>query len=401
MNDAENAAAWAHVHQLAARNLSKTASLPELSRGEAKCYSITRMVRSMLTGNPNEAGLEREVSAATAKAAGLTPRATSFFMPSSIKFKVPEATSRFERAAYAVGASNTGGALVQTELRDESFIEVLRNQTVVGQLGARFLTGLVGTLDLPRQTTQTNTYWVGESVALTESEATFDKVSLTPKTVGALSKMSRLMSLQATPAVEQLVRDDLAAVLGLAIDAGALSGTGTSSQPRGIINTSGIGSVVMGSNGGNASFDAMISLYAAPLAANAPQANLAYAINAKTKGYLTTLKSSTGQYLWNPTQSVGAPPPDSLVGYKYAVSNQLPANLTKGTSNGICSAAIFGNWQELLIGEWGVTEIMVNPYDSTGFANGDVLIRAFQTIDVALRHPASFAVVTDLLTPGF
>jgi hypothetical protein len=44
---------------------------------------------------------------------------------------------------------------------------------------------------------------------------------------------------------------------------------------------------------------------------------------------------------------------------------------------------------------------MVNPYDSTGFTTGDVLIRAFQTVDIGLRHPASFAVMSDGLTPGF
>ncbi len=71
------------------------------------------------------------------------------------------------------------------------------------------------------------------------------------------------------------------------------------------------------------------------------------------------------------------------------MSNQLPYTLTKGTAAGICSMAMFGNWQEVLIGEWGVTEIMVNPYDSTGFTTGDVSIRVFQTIDIGLRHPQS------------
>jgi HK97 family phage major capsid protein len=219
--------------------------------------------------------------------------------------------------------------------------------------------------------------------------------------VGALSKMSRLTLLQTTPAIEQLVREDLLLVEALAVDAAALYGTGSSSQPTGITSTSGIASVVGGTNGSLATFDMMIQLYAAPLVANAPQANLAYAINAKTKGYLATLKSSTGQYLWNPTQGVAGASPSALVGYNYAVSNQLPSNLTKGTATAVCSMAIFGNWQELLIGEWGVTEIMVNPFDSTGFANGDVVVRVFQTVDVGLRHPASFAAISDMLTTGF
>jgi hypothetical protein len=85
----------------------------------------------------------------------------------------------------------------------------------------------------------------------------------------------------------------------------------------------------------------------------------------------------------------------------YAVSNQLPYNLTKGTSSGICSQLVYGNWQELLIAMWGSLEILLNPFDSTGYTTGDVKIRAMQTVDINVRHAASFAVMSDALTPGF
>jgi hypothetical protein len=54
-----------------------------------------------------------------------------------------------------------------------------------------------------------------------------------------------------------------------------------------------------------------------------------------------------------------------------------------------------GNWSELLIGEWGVLEIMPNPYDATLFPQGGVLLRAMQSCDIAVRHAASFAVMSD------
>ncbi|MFD2451791.1 phage major capsid family protein [Ideonella paludis] len=79
----------------------------------------------------------------------------------------------------------------------------------------------------------------------------------------------------------------------------------------------------------------------------------------------------------------------------------MRSNLTKGTANGICSELIFGNWLELLIAEWGALEIAINPYDSTLFKSGDVVIRAIQTADVGVRHGASFSVMSDALTPGF
>jgi HK97 family phage major capsid protein len=145
----------------------------------------------------------------------------------------------------------------------------------------------------------------------------------------------------------------------------------------------------------------MIQLKYAVKVANAPQSALGYALNSKTVGYLATQKASTGQYLWDPQGGLKNVTPDTLKGSPYAESQQLRATLTKGTSSGICSEAIYGNWQELLIAEWGITEILVNPYDSTGFTTGDVLIRALQTMDIGVRHGASFSVMSDGLTPGF
>jgi HK97 family phage major capsid protein len=284
------------------------------------------------------------------------------------------------------------------------FIEVLRNASATAQLGAQYLTGLVGKVDIPRQATATQTYWVGESSPVTDAEATTDKVSLSPKTLGALSTISRLMVLQSTPSIEMMVRRDLVRVLALGIDLAVLNGTGASNQPLGIANQSGVGSIVGGTNGANISFDFLIQMIAATKIANAPQENLGFAFNAKVNGYLQTLKATTNQYLWSPAGyfgGAGVAPMPTVQGQRVAVSNQLPYNLTKGTSSGICSQLIYGNWEEVLVGCWGSLELLLNPYDTASFANGDVKIRALQTVDVAVRHAASFAVMSDALTPGF
>jgi HK97 family phage major capsid protein len=210
------------------------------------------------------------------------------------------------------------------------------------------------------------------------------------------------MLLQSTPAIEMLVRSDLAAVGALAIDLAAISGSGTSNQPTGIVNTAGVGSVIGGTNGAALTFDHLIQLMYSTRVNNAPQNAAGFALNSKTIGFLSTLKSTTGQYLWDPQGGLTNDSPDRLKGRPYAESQQLRSTLTKGTSSGICSELIYGgSWQELIIGEWGITEIAVNPYDSTGFVNGDVLLRMFQTIDIGVRHAASFAVMSDALTAGF
>lgn len=72
-------------------------------------------------------------------------------------------------------------------------------------------------------------------------------------------------------------------------------------------------------------------------------------------------------------------------------------NITKGTASGICSELFFGAWSELIVGEWGVLEVLPNPF-GTGFSAGDLEIRALQSIDLGVRHGASFSVISDALT---
>ncbi len=365
---------------------------PDLTKKEKANYSMIRAVNASLTGKWEGAGFELECSNEISKRTGRPPSdAKGFFVPTNL------------RAAYTVGTAGagvTGGTMVATNLLAGSFIEVLRNKARVMQLGATVLSGLVGNVDIPRQTGQTSTFWVAEGVDTTEAEATFDKVSLSMKSIGTYSLITRNMLMQATPDIDMIARADMLAAMALGIDLAALSGIGTGATPRGISNVSGIGSVVGGTNGLAISLDHFIDLETQVTAANAPESNLAYLTNAKVVGSAKKLKSTTGQYLWTGS-SVGAQSgtPGEINGYNVARSNQARSNLTKGTSSGVCSEVFFGAWSELLIGEWGVLEIVPNPYAAEAYKSGGVLLRALQSLDIGVRHAASFAVMSDALTP--
>ena len=376
------------------QSATKTAVLgsgfaPDLTDKEKESYSMIRAISAQMSGDWKEAGLEREISTDIAKRMGKST--DGFYMPTNLQFA--------ERAQYAAGASATGGAIVATNLLSGSFIEVLRNKSRVMGLGATVLSGLVGNVDIPRQTSATSYYWVGEGGTLTEAEATFDKVSLSPKHIGTYSMITRQMLQQSTPDIEMLVRADLIAQIALGIDAAALYGTGSSNQPLGISAQSGIGSVVGGTNGAAITIDNLIDLETALAAANAPDDSLAYLTNAKVVGALKKLKSTTGQYLWtNSPNGQRSSTPGEINGYTVARTNQARSNLTKGTASGVASEVYFGNWSELLVGEWGVLEIVPNPYDSTAYKQGGILLRAMQTLDIGVRHAASFSVMSDALT---
>jgi len=367
----------------------------DLTLGEQRNYSLVRAINAQVSGDWTAAGFERECSVAIAKRAGRDT--AGFFMPMNIRMAGEDAV----RAPYAVGASGTGGALVATDLLASSFIELIRNRARVAQLGARFLSGLVGNVAIPRQITGSTAYWVAEAGAITESEGTFDLVSLSPKTLGARSQMTRQQLQQGTPDIEALARQDLAATIALAIDLAAISGSGASNQPLGILNTSGIGSVVGGTNGATITIDHLIDLETAVANTNADVDNMAYLTNSKVVGKLKKAVSSTGQYLW--TNTAGGPggsrgpTPGEINGYGVARSNQVSSTGTKGTSSGVCSTVLFGNFADLIIGEWGVLEVLANPYGA-GYNSGSVDIRAMQSLDLAVRHKESFAAMTDALT---
>jgi NAD(P)-dependent dehydrogenase (short-subunit alcohol dehydrogenase family) len=132
------------------------------------------------------------------------------------------------RASQLAGTANVGGNMVETQLLAEQFIDALRKQLRIAELGATMLPGLVGNVAIPRRTSTQSTYWVAESGTITAAATNFDQVSMTPKTVGALSSWSRILELQSTPAIESLLRADMVAQVASAIDLAAITGTGSS-----------------------------------------------------------------------------------------------------------------------------------------------------------------------------
>ena len=195
-----------------------------------------------------------------------------------------------------------------------------------------------------------------------------------------------------TPDIEQLIRADFVALLADAIDAAAINGSGSSNQPLGILNTSGIDSVAGGTNGLAPTLDHLLDLKKEVAVDNADVATCGYLTNAKVESVLAKAKDSQSQYLLSPYGTeLGR---SQIAGRRFEVSNNVPSNLTKGSGTNL-SAVIYGNFADLLIGLYGTLEILVDPY--TDFAKGTTGIRALQSIDIAVRHAESFAAMQDAI----
>ncbi|WP_449370247.1 phage major capsid protein [Thiomonas sp.] len=384
-----------------AADIGITSSLSASDRGR---YSVSRAILAAADRDWSRAGFEREVSREIGRRIG-RDTAGVFITPDML---VPQ------RRDYNTLTGAAGGSLVATNLQAGSFIDLLRAQSKVMRLGATILSGLVGNVDIPRRTAAGAAQWISEGQALTAGAGAFDAVSLRPKTVGSLSVLSRNLLMQGTPDAEMLVRSDMVAQIAIAIDAAAIQGTGASAQPLGILNMPGVGLVAGGTDGAPITFDHLIDMSTAVAAANADSGALGYLSTPAVLGALSRLKSTTGEYLWagrgglsNENSAPASAAPGSttstgagfgVLGYRAEFSNNVPGNLTKGASTAKCSAVLFGNWSDLIIGEWGVLEILPNPYASGAYEAGAVQVRAMQTIDVAVRHAESFVVMKDALT---
>lgn len=375
---------------LKTRKLEQVRQPVGLNQEEIKQFSFLKLLRAKVDPSnrryQEEARFELEACEAASdklRSSGRTPK--GLVIPTDITFT--------GQRDLTVGTAGNGGYTVATDLLSASFIDLLRAKMVVRMAGATILSGLNGAVAIPRGTAGTTTGWVAESNAASESTPTFDQVALAPKTISSWSDISRKLLLQSSIDVEAYVRGLLAADIAQAIDLAALHGTGSSNQPTGIAATSGIGSVAGGTNGAAPDFDDLVNLETEVSIDNADIGSLAYITNTKVRGKLkrTIDDSGSGIRTWDIRT-----PQTPLNGYMAHVTNQVSSTLTKGTSSGVCSAIFFGNWVDLIIGEWGALDILVDIY--TGGISGTVRVSALQDVDVAVRHPQSFAAMLDALT---
>jgi HK97 family phage major capsid protein len=351
-----------------------------LEKKDAQRYSLARAIGAVISGDWKQAGLEAECSQAVARALGAQP--SGFFMP----------YDAFHRD-FTVTAPTEAGNLVPTDLRADMFADVLRNQLVAAQLGVRFLFGLTSNLEIPKKTVAGSISRVTEIQALTETQPTTAKVSLSPKRLGAFTEYSKQAIIQSALAVEPLIRQDLLDGIAVDLQDQWYNGSGVAPNMRGIRNTSGIGSVVGGANGANFIWTHAVGLESACANVNAEPDRLAgYLINTKTRGTTkTTQKAANLPFMWD-----GGPQP--LNGYRVGVSNTVPSNLVKGASGAVCSSVGFSSdWSQSIVGLFGAPDIVVDPF--TLASTGMVRITIQQFADHVVRLAACFATMEDALTP--
>lgn len=354
----------------------------ELTEKERKKYSFARAIASHVPELKVDGGFEREIEQELEKK-----------LPSEYKRRggilLPTLTTR---AGLDSSTATKGQELKFTQPGE--FIDMLRARMKTRALGARVLSGLTGPVSFPKQTGAASGSWVGENpgVDVADSNLLVGLVTLAIKTYQASTSFSRQLlvsALSGSVDAEQLVRDDLAIVHALAFDAAGIAGTGAANQPRGILNTAGIGAVAGGANGAAATYANMVDLETAVANANADVESMGYLTTPGQRGKLkqvAQLANTANIPVWHDGE---------INGYRAEVSTQVPSNLVKGTSGAVCHAIVFGDYSQMIYGEWGVLELIVDPFRLK--KQGMIETTSFQMGDVAIRQAAAFAAMQDAL----
>ena len=361
----------------------------------ARDYKVSALLQGAITGDWSSygSGFAREISEELSKYGQRNQQNGGYFVP----------FSALTRATYNTATASQGGNIVPTDLRADDFIEELRNASKMVELGTTVLTGLSGDVAIPRTSgVASSAYLSSETASISQSEGTFDQISMTPKTLASFSKFSRNMLIQATPGIENIVRNQLQRGINVGIDAGIISGSGSSGQPTGILNQSGINSVAIGTNGGAITLDKIVDLETAMMEDNAAvnPDTVAYLTNAKVMGAIKKLKTSGGEYIVNNNlMAIGrGETPLAVNGYPLAMTNNVPSNLTKGSSSGVCSALILADFTQIVLGIFGGgVEISVGE-SGDDFQKNLTSVKAVVAFDVALQHAESVAAIVDITT---
>ena len=269
-------------------------------------------------------------------------------------------------------------------------IEALRAKARVLALGATFLPGLRMNVGFPKMTLGVASEWLLENAGVDVSAGSETlaalQVLLQPRQLVSPSiSFSHQLLRQSTPQVDQMVTDDIGAANALAIDRATLHGTGVAPEPLGLYAAAaGVASVAMA---GVITRAKVVEMEKTVSVANADVGQMGFISTPEVRanGRNTEMFTGNGGPLWSGDNENGR-----LISYPAAATNQISKTLGAGAEHGI----VFGAWSNIIVGEFGATEIVIDPY--TAKKQAMIELNSFLLAGIAIRHSESFVKGTGL-----
>lgn len=308
-----------------------------------KNFSLLRAIRSIAFNQPME-----DVDKAVINSAAEEMRHANLNYSGQIQIPTEK------RAIVTVAAE--GEDVVATDIYN--ILEPLRAKNVLVQAGAKFMTGLVGDVQVPIMSAS-NVTWEGETATAKDGAGAFTNVKLTPKRLTAYIDISKQFLAQDGLGAEALIRQDLINAINSKLEATILgSAAGSGTQPAGIFYGVTPEKVT--------NFATLTTLESKLEDANVyGETNYIMAPNVKATLRNMPKSAKTTQLVMENNAVDGTP---ALV-----------------TSNVAKNMLAYGDFSNLAIGSWGAIDLTVDPY--TKAANGQVRLVINAFFDAKVLRP--------------
>ena len=356
---------------------NKWRNVPGVNDGKDKDkFSLCKTINAIATKSWKDAGYEKEVIDAAMK-----------------------------QKDMSAGVDTAGGYLIPAQAI-QSVIELLRADLVLEALGATMLMDLRGIpVEIPKHTGGSSTFWVDENATIDSSDLTLGQVSLNPKGLGSIVKLSNRLLKLSVPSAEALIRQDMARSMAEALDLAGLRGTGVAGQPLGIANQVGISTVDFAATTAaagyhtNPGWEQIYDMEGKLADANALRGKVGFAFHPNFKRNLSKVRVAAHTADVNDGNFVLHPVTDAqltaLLGYSFKTTTQIPVTLG-GSSNK--TEVYMGNWADMIIAQWAGMTLLASQEAGTAFATNQTWVRMITDVDIAVRHPESFVLGTNVAT---
>ena len=241
-------------------------------------------------------------------------------------------------------------------------LEPLRANLVLVNAGASYMTGLVGNVSIPVYS-GSNVGWAGEVDAATNGAGAFTEVALEPKRLTAYIDVSKQFLIQDSNSAEEMLKRDIVAAISNKLEATILgTEAGSTTKPAGMLN-----GVSADSNA--ITYEDIVNMEATLEGANV-SGEIKYIVSPTAKATLKTTKIDAGSG-------------------KFAMEgNEMNGYPVLCTSAVAGKGVIMGNFNDLVIGQWGGIDLTVDPY--TQAANGKVRLVINAYFDAKPRRAEAF-----------
>ncbi|RZJ33729.1 MAG: phage major capsid protein [Flavobacterium sp.] len=335
-------------------------------------FDFSKALRSAPTGNFD--GIEKEVhdiAVAEMRAAGKDAPQSSFTIPSDMV--------RASAQTVTEDSGNYGGQLVVNQ--QPRPVAGFLPRFFLEELGATVLTGVEGG-NLPLPVVEEYDFgWYAETAQIGSQKKTITGPVASAKRAGAVVLISNRLLNQSSLPVRQMVMQMLGAGAAKCLQGAAISGTGLSNDPTGLINMTGISTSAQ-TDDANATWSAITELLGLIRKNDSTEQSVGYLCDPVLDAALMATKKDAGSGLFLSQ--------DNKIGGYNRVATSLVPSIAAAGGNPELHHLICGDFKQMFVVQWGGISFVVDPVSAADANSLKVVVN--MDADVQVANKKAFAI---------